>query len=194
MIRPSGCASQMTRGLKASRSRQKNIALTGFMAVGKSAVGQRLARRLKRPFVDLDHAVEDREGMKVHEIFERKGEAYFRRIEKQTLRKILNQDGQVIATGGGVVADEQNLKLLKKRTLLICLTAPATTLLQRSGGGENRPLLKSIDRRKRIEELLGQREKSYGQAHFSVDTETLTVDQVVEKILNIVKTATVDVQ
>ncbi len=165
------------------RKLQKNIALTGFMAVGKSAVGQRLARRLKRPFIDLDQAVEDKEGMKVHEIFERKGEAYFRRAEKQTLREILNQDGQVIATGGGVIADEQNLRLLKKRTLLICLTAPATTLLQRSGGGENRPLLKGIDRQKRIEELLSQREKSYGRAHLSIDTENLSVVQVVEEII-----------
>ena len=158
------------------------------MAVGKSVVGQRLARRLKRSFIDLDQAVEDQEGMKVHEIFERKGEAYFRRAEKRTLKEVLKQDGQVIATGGGVITDEENLRLLKKKTLLICLTATATTLLQRSGAGENRPLLKAVDKHKKIEELLSQREKSYRQAHFRIDTGKLSVDQVVEKIVEIIKT------
>ena len=77
------------------QSSKKNIALTGFMAVGKSVVGRRLARRLKRPFVDLDQAIERTEGMRVEEIFNRKGEAYFRKAEKQTLREILRQGGQV---------------------------------------------------------------------------------------------------
>ena len=169
------------------RSRQKNIALTGFMAVGKSVVGRKLARRLKRSFIDLDKAVEDKEGMKVHEIFDRKGEAYFRRAEKQQLREILNQDEQVIATGGGVVTDKENLRLLKKRAFLVCLTAPPATLLQRAGTGGNRPLLRGVNRHKRVEELLRQRERSYGQAHVSIDTKGLSPDQVVEKILKILQ-------
>ncbi len=153
------------------------------MAVGKSVVGQRLAQKLRRSFVDLDQAIEDKEGMKVHEIFDRKGEAYFRRAEKQTLREILTQNGQVIATGGGVVMDEENLKLLRKKSFLICLTAPLATLLRRSGAGRNRPLLRGENRQERIEGLLRQREKSYAQAHVSIDTERLSVDQVVGKII-----------
>src|SRR3989338_6836241 len=94
----------------------KNITLIGFMAVGKSVVGQRLARKLKRPFVDLDRAIEAKEGMKVSEIFARKGETYFRKVEKETVRELLGRNGQVIAAGGGAVVDEENLNLFKARS------------------------------------------------------------------------------
>lgn len=166
---------------------EKNIVLTGFMAAGKSVVGKRLARRMKRRFVDLDRSIEGREGMEVREIFERKGEAYFRNAEKKMLREILREDGLVIATGGGTVVDEENLRLLKQRSLLICLTAPAEALLQRAGAGEKRPLLHGNHRQKRIEELLRQRDKAYAQAHLSIETGGLSVDEVVEKILKVIR-------
>ena len=165
------------------QSLKKNIALTGFMAVGKSVVGRRLARRLKQRFVDLDQAIKETEGMKVQEIFKRKGEAYFRKVEKQILKELLRHNGQVIATGGGAIMDEENLRLLKQKSLLICLTAPFKTLLQRSGTGKERPLLKGDNRQKRIEGLLRRREKSYAQAHLSIDTSDLSVGEVVEKII-----------
>ncbi len=160
------------------------------MAVGKSVVGRRLARRLKRRFVDLDQAIEKTEGMKVQEIFNRRGEAYFRKMEKQTLKEILGKNGQVIAAGGGAVMDEENLRLLKQRSLLVCLTAPSETLLRRSGTGKGRPLLKGDDQQRRIEELLRQREKSYAQAHVSIDTSDLSVDEVVEEILKVMQEQT----
>lgn len=158
------------------------------MAVGKSVVGQKLARRLKRPFVDLDHAIEEAEGMKVAEIFDRRGEAYFRAVEKRMLREVLSRDGQVIATGGGAVMDGENLRLLKEKSILVCLTAPPPTLLRRAGGGASRPLLSGDNRQKRVEELLRQRGKLYAQAHAQIDTEKLTVDEVVKKILATLRT------
>jgi len=161
----------------------KNIALTGFMTVGKSVVGQRLARKLKRPFVDLDRAIETKEGMEVSEIFARKGETYFRKVEKEMVREVLGRDEQVIAAGGGAIVDEENLNLFKERSLLICLTASPEILLRRAGRGNERPLLKGNNRQNKIEELLGQREKSYAQAHVNIDTSSLSVDAVVEKII-----------
>ena len=122
-------------------------------------------------------------GMPIREIFVIKGEAYFRSLEKQVLKEILERDRQVIATGGGAVLDDDNLRLLKKRSRLICLTAQVEKLLQRSGSGKERPLLKGDDKRQRIERLLRQREKSYDQAHFTIDTTRLSVDEVVEQIL-----------
>ncbi|NIO06768.1 MAG: AAA family ATPase [Deltaproteobacteria bacterium] len=162
---------------------KKNIAITGFMAVGKSAVGRKLAKRLKRPFVDLDLAIERREGKPVAEIFALKGEAYFRQVEKETLREVLKLQEQVIATGGGAVMDEENLRLLKSRALLICLTASPERLLKRSGRKPNRPLLEKPDRLKRIEELLGRRQQVYREAHISVDTDQLPVPRVVDEII-----------
>jgi shikimate kinase len=162
---------------------KENIALTGFMAVGKSAVGRRLARKLRRPFVDLDQSIEEAEGMSVREIFDGEGEAYFRKVEKQVVREVLGQDGQVIATGGGAIIDEENLDLLKKKSLLICLTASPETLLRRSGAGRDRPLLKGNKRLERIEELIRKRAKTYTQAHIIIDTSSLTVNEVVEEII-----------
>ncbi|HEX9880778.1 MAG TPA: shikimate kinase [Candidatus Binatia bacterium] len=165
------------------RDIRKNIALTGFMAVGKSAVGRRLAERLQRPFVDLDRAIEFREGMTVEEIFSTKGEAYFRGVEKETLKEVLGRDGQVIATGGGAVLDEDNLRLLRERSLLIRLTASPHSLLKRSGRNQRRPLLQGPNRRERIEDLLAERENAYRQAHLSLDTSLIPVNTVVEKII-----------
>jgi shikimate kinase len=161
----------------------RNIALTGFMAVGKSAVGRTLARKLGRRFVDLDKIIEKREGMKVKDIFSRKGESYFRRAEKQALAEVLFQGEQVIATGGGVVIDEENIRLLREKSFLVCLTAAPEVLLRRAEKSTQRPLLEGGDRSQRIGELLAQREKNYAQAHIAVDTSDLTVEQVVEKII-----------
>lgn len=166
---------------------QKNIALIGFMATGKSTVGRKLARRLRRRFVDLDEAIEAREGMRVHEIFSRKGETYFRKVEKETLRGLLQAGAQVIATGGGAVLDRENLKLMKEKSLLVWLTASPEALLYRVGKGVERPLLSGGNKRQRVQELLKQRRKAYAQAHVSIDTGCLTADEVVGKILEIIK-------
>lgn len=167
----------------------RNIALTGFMAVGKSAVGRTLARRLGRRFVDLDKMIERSEGMRIKNIFKRKGETYFRRAEKQALAEVLVQEGQVIATGGGVVIDEENLQLLREKSFVVCLTAAPDVLLRRAEKSRQRPLLEDGDQAQRIGELLAQREKNYAEAHVVVDTSELTVEQVVEKILEQLKAA-----
>ena len=153
------------------------------MAVGKSAVGRTLARKLGRRFVDLDKVIEKSERMRVKDIFKRKGEGYFRRAEKQALAEVLSQGKQVIATGGGVVMDEENLRLLREKSFLVCLTAAPEVLLRRAEKNRRRPLLEGGDRAQRIGELLAQREKNYAQAHIAVDTSHLPVEQVVEKIL-----------
>lgn len=155
------------------------------MAVGKSAVGRNLARRLGRRFVDLDRLIEKTAGLKVREIFAQKGEAYFRQLEKETLARVLSQEGQVVATGGGVVLDDDNLALLRDRSLLIGLNASTETILKRAGNGATRPLLKGGDPRERIEELLNVRAARYAQAHATIDTDELTLSQVVDKIVEI---------
>jgi shikimate kinase len=167
-------------------STKQNIALTGFMAVGKSAVGRTLAKRLKRRFLDLDRVIEKAEGMKVRDIFAQKGQPYFRQREKEALAQVLQRGGQVIATGGGVILDEDNLKLLRDRAFLICLTASTDALLNRAGNSAKRPLLKGGDRKERIEDLLSERRTKYAQAHASVDTTDLSIEQVVERVIELI--------
>jgi shikimate kinase len=172
-----------------SNSASQNIALIGFMAVGKSAVGRNVARKLHRRFVDLDAVIEKKQGRKVREIFDSEGEGYFRRLEKQTLREVLSENRQVIATGGGVILDSDNLQLLREKCLLIGLSASPDVLLSRVGKGAKRPLLKGTDLRARIEELLEQRQSGYAQAHATVDTGGLSIEQVVERVLAIINAA-----
>jgi shikimate kinase len=166
----------------------QNIALIGFMAVGKSAVGRNLAKKLRCRFVDLDRLIETTAGMKISEIFAQKGEAFFRQLEKKTLAEVLQREQQVIATGGGVIMDDDSLKLLRERALLIGLTASVDVLLSRAGNSAKRPLLNDANRRERVAELLAQREGRYAQARMTIDTSALTVDQVVEKILQFIGT------
>ncbi len=161
----------------------QNIALIGFMAVGKSVVGRKLAQRLKRRFVDLDKTIEKCEGIKVREIFENKGEPYFRQVETKALASVLRENGQVISTGGGVVLSEDNLRLLRDRSLIVCLSADVDTIVRRAGSRQQRPLLMATDKAQRINELLEQRQKYYADAHIEIDTSNLTVDEVVEKII-----------
>lgn len=172
-----------------AKTQTQNIALIGFMAVGKSAVGRNLAKRLGRRFVDLDRLIEKNAGMKVREIFEQKGEAYFRQLEKQTLAELLKQEGQVIATGGGVVLDDDNLALLREKTLLIGLRASTEVILRRVGNGTKRPLLKGADRRERVEQLFQSRAARYARAQVTIDTDKLTLSQVVDKIVEVAQAA-----
>ena len=153
------------------------------MAVGKSAVGRTLAKRLGRRFVDLDRLIEKSAGMKVRDIFEQKGEVYFRQLEKQTLVQVLTKQGQVIATGGGVVLDDDNLAMLREHTWLIGLGASTETILKRAGTGAKRPLLQGADRQARIEELWQARQARYAYAHVTIDTGDLTLNQVVDRII-----------
>ena len=157
------------------------------MAVGKSAIGRTLARKLRRRFVDLDRVIEKAEGSKVREIFERKGEAYFRQLEKEALTKVLEANNQVIATGGGVILDEQNIQILREKALVIGLAAELDVLLARAGDGSKRPLLQGSERREKIAELLRQRASRYAQGHVTIDTSNLTVDQVVKKIIGMLE-------
>lgn len=166
----------------------KNIALTGFMAVGKSAVGKKLARKLNWRFVDLDRAIERQEGLSVPEIFARKGEPYFRELESRLLRQSLAQDRQVIATGGGAIVDKNNLRLLKEQSLLICLTAPGEILAKRAKNGKGRPLLSGEAPQKRIRELFDRRREAYAEAHVTIETAERSVDEVVEEIFKTLQT------
>ena len=159
-----------------------NIALTGFMAAGKTVVSRRLARVLGWSFVDLDAVIEADEGLAVRVIFASRGERYFREREKAALGQVLDGSEQVIALGGGAVVDPDNLRLLKERSLLIWLKVSPQTVLGRTGETNDRPLLQGPDRLKRIEELSAERESIYAEADFTLDTDELTVDQVVQRI------------
>ena len=165
----------------------KNIILAGFMGTGKTAVGRALAKRLGMKFVDMDDAIEEREGMRISEIFEKKGEPYFRCAEKIAVKEISSQPGLVIAAGGGAVIDEENVKNFKSGGVIFCLTATPDKILERTKGHIHRPLLNVSDPKEKITELLAKRAQYYARADHRIDTTDLTVDGVVDKITEYLK-------
>ncbi len=162
----------------------KNIVLVGFMGTGKSAVGELLAKRLKRPFVDLDRQIERQTGRSVPQIFAEQGEEAFRKLEAQAVQKITAESSQVIATGGGVLLNDSNVEALKRNGLVICLTARPEIISKRTLASlPSRPLLNGPNPKDRVEELLTLRAPFYAKADKTIDTSDRSIREVVEEIL-----------
>lgn len=154
------------------------------MGTGKSAVGKLLAERLGRPFVDLDRKIEKDVGRAVARIFAEEGEAGFRKREREAVRQAAALEGCVVATGGGVMMDEENVRLLKGSGWLVCLTANPDVILRRTVPGlHNRPLLSGGEPRERIEALLKLRAPFYARADVAVETSDRPVKEIVEEVL-----------
>ena len=161
-----------------------NIVLVGFMGTGKSAVGKMLARRLSRPFLDLDRQIEKETGRSVQQLFAQEGEAAFRAREAKIVQAAAALKEHVIATGGGVMCDEKNVQALKGSGVLVCLAASADAILERTAATlPARPLLAGADPKQKIEELLKLRSSYYAQAEFTIDTTNRTLQEVTEEIL-----------
>lgn len=166
----------------------RNLTLTGFMGTGKTAVGQEIARRLGREFLDMDAYIEARQGMSVAEIFEQRGEAHFRRLESALCRELSTRQALVIATGGGALIPDESYEILSASGPVICLSAPPDQILHRLEAAQDRPLLDVPDRRARTAALLASRADAYGRIPLQMDTTGLTVDQVADQVLAIAAT------
>ncbi|MFH1854473.1 MAG: shikimate kinase [Candidatus Omnitrophota bacterium] len=166
--------------------RNRNIVLVGFMGTGKTAVGMALASRLGREFIELDEIIEKKEGASIREIFEKKGEPYFRKVEKQVVSDAAEKKGIVISAGGGAIINKENLKNFKKNGLVVCLEASPEVIVKRTKGLAVRPLLNVPDPRKKIEELLQKRAPYYKKADLCVNTNVLSIEEVVDKIIALI--------
>jgi shikimate kinase len=162
-----------------------NIYLVGFMGTGKTSVGRQLAKEKGWNFVDLDELIELKEQRKIVDIFANSGEPYFRKVEKNILKQVATQNKFVVACGGGIVLDKDNIKLMKKNGTVICLCATCAEILKRTSGSTHRPILNVKKPKERIELLLKMRAPYYMQADKIIDTSGLSVKQVVGKISKI---------
>ncbi len=162
---------------------RNNLYLCGFMASGKSTVGKLLAETLGWPFVDTDELIENAAGTSIRELFERRGEPYFRKLESRILSQVAQGDKQVIACGGGIILAASNLALMRATGLAIGLLVRPETVLQRVEGDSERPLLNVEARAKRIEQLLAQRQPLYEALDLTLNTDALSPPQVVERLL-----------
>jgi shikimate kinase len=141
-----------------------NIALVGFMGTGKSTVGQIAASMLHFRFLDTDLMIEGMAGRKIADIFLTEGEPRFREYERQTVAHLRTLERTVISTGGGLIANPENLASLRQHALLVCLWATPETIFKRVGHQTHRPLLRVENPLEKIRSLLLERAPFYRQA------------------------------
>lgn len=168
---------------------QLPIFLVGMMGAGKTTIGKGLARVLQRDFIDLDHELEARCGVRIPVIFEIEGEAGFRKRECQVLEDCTIRQNIVLATGGGAVLSEQNRASLRARGIVVYLRASVDELYRRTSRDRNRPLLATPDPKGTLRQLLEMREPLYSEvADLVMDTGTIPVGQLVAQLLERLKT------
>jgi shikimate kinase len=162
----------------------QNLFLVGPMGAGKSAVGRQLARLLHLDFMDSDEEIESRTGVDIPFIFEKEGEAGFRKREAKAIEDLTQKDGVVLATGGGAVMDPQNRSHLGARGFVIYLHTSVDQQLARTRKGRDRPLLANDDPRTVLETLMATRDPLYREiADLTVETDGRKVRAVANEIL-----------
>jgi shikimate kinase len=174
------------------------IYITGFMTSGKSTIGPILANVLGMEFIDLDKEIEEREHLTVVEIFAKKGEGYFRNLEKTILENLGAKNNIIVALGGGTITFQENLDLLKRTGKIIYLQVSPNILYLRLKNKTNRPLFLDLvlgenneeDFLSRINEMLDKRKEYYEQADLIINTDNnpigVTVDKLAKKILRMI--------
>jgi XRE family aerobic/anaerobic benzoate catabolism transcriptional regulator len=165
------------------------VALLGVRGAGKSTIGERAARRLGVPFVELDALVAREAGMSLSTLFELHGESYFRRVEREALSKFLDATpAAVLATSGSIVTDKSTFAMLRKRTRTIWLRARARDHWDRVvAQGDGRPMKDRTNAMTELEALLKARQPLYEKADHAIDTSNIELDLAVEKVVSSVQ-------
>lgn len=167
-----------------------NIYLIGYRGAGKSTIAPMLADRCGWTVVEMDDLIQQEEQCTIAEIFARDGEAGFRNLETQMLRKVAGREKQVVSTGGGIILREENRQLMRATGTVVWLKASAKTIALRLSQDESnhktqRPALTSLPMSDEIAQLLKERSAHYAAtSDFSVDTETHKLNEIVGIILS----------
>ena len=160
-----------------------NIFLVGPMGSGKSSLGKKLAKSLDKKFIDTDKEIEKKERKTISEIFENSGESYFREKEREFLINIPNSLNMVIATGGGIVIDKENREKLKENKVIF-LNASVERQHKRTSRSHKRPLLKNVDKLKKLRELYDQRLELYKEvSDFEINVDKYKGKDILFKII-----------
>lgn len=154
------------------------------MGAGKTTVGRALARETGKTFYDSDHEVEARTGVRIATIFEIEGEARFRAREHETITDLVQLDNVILATGGGVVLNPDNRRLLAENGTVVYLRAAIDDLLARTQNDKSRPLLQTANPRAKLAELFEARDPLYREiADVVIDTSRQNVHTLVMRLL-----------
>ena len=156
-----------------------------MMGVGKSTIGRKVAKRLKLKFVDIDSIIENKEKSSIKIIFEKHGEAYFRKIEKKISIEELQKKSLVIALGGGAFLDSSIRKEVKNSCVSFWLDLSIKLLLPRLKNITKRPLINQTNLSQSINKIYSSRKKIYNESNFKIKCDTLNKEQIVKKIINL---------
>ena len=156
----------------------RNIVITGFMGTGKTTVAKLVADYLGRPFVDTDDSIVEQAGKTIPEIFAQDGEAVFRHYERRVCRFYAGQSGYVIATGGGMLVDPDNRRVMMASGLVICLTATKDAIRERLAGQTGRPLFSGD-----WEALYQTRAAAYAAIPHQIDTTTRQPEEIARAVI-----------
>ncbi len=168
--------------------RERNIALIGFRATGKSTVGKFLAEKLGRIFIDMDQHLIASAGREIACWVKLEGWDSFRHAESELLHTLVSREGLVVATGGGIVLDPENRRILDEHFFTVWLKASVETIYRRTnadpGSCDTRPPLSELPLREEIEKVLSERWPLYtGAADLEIDTELSTAEEIADRIV-----------
>ena len=172
-----------------------NIFLVGFMASGKSHVGRQLAKRTGWNLLDADSVIIERAGKSIEEIFKTEGEAFFRSLESKVVSELCSGSKQIVAMGGGAFLNPVNREQMLSHGSVVCLRVKPETIFKRLNKSQSndrgrrntpvRPLLGQNDPLEKIESLIQERSVAYSEAHYQVDTDEFSPDEIAVQILHL---------
>ncbi len=162
----------------------RSIVLVGMMGAGKSTIGRRLGARLRLPFLDADIEIEAAACMSIPEIFETRGEPYFRDGEARVIARLLDSGPAVIATGGGAFMREETRNRIRDKAVSLWLKADVDTIMKRVKRRADRPLLQTADPEATVSRLLEVREPVYRSADLTIASRDVPHDRIVDECID----------
>ena len=164
----------------------------GFMGTGKSTTGRLVAKRLDRQWVDMDDEIERRERRTIGDIFLQDGEPYFRSVEREVVKELCERKNLVVAAGGGVVINPENVRDFSRTGVVICLNAIPSVILQRVAAETHRPLIEDGEKARKITDLLEIRKPLYDAIPNQIDTTRLSPELTADRVIEMYEKAEVD--
>ncbi len=162
----------------------KNIVLLGMMGSGKSTIGYLLSKNINLNFFDVDNFIEKETKLKIHEIFQKKGEVYFRNLEEKITLKLLKGKGKIISLGGGGFINNNIRKEVLKNHISFWLNWKNSTIINRILKSKKRPIAISSSEND-LKKLINERSNIYSEAKFKINCETLTKNMIVKNIIEL---------
>ena len=165
-------------------SLNKNIVLLGMMGSGKSTIGYLLSKNINFNFLDVDKYIEKETDLKVYDIFQKKGEVYFRNLEEKITLKLLKGKGEIISLGGGAFLNKNIRKEILKNHISFWLSWKNSTIINRISKNKKRPIAFNSSENN-LKKLINERSNIYAEAKFKINCETLTKNMIVKNIIEL---------